>query len=295
MATPATIASMTRSDDDAARSVAVFFGLTFLLAWTLWLAAASIPADAAGVARGLLFLPGTFAPAMVALALTARRDDGGAALRALVDRLFLWRVPVRWYVFAAGYTIAIKLTAAAAHRVVEGAWPAFGDVPVVLMLAAVLVSTPFQAGEEIGWRGYALPRLARRAGLARASLLLGVVWAVWHLPLFLIADTTTTGQPFLPYLASVTGLSVALAFLWSRTRGSLLLVMLMHAAINNTKDIVPSAPVAPPALETGAFSLVAGATPMMWLTALVLWLVAAILLLRMRSVPASATLEPLTD
>ena len=54
------------------------------------------------------------------------------------------------------------------------------------MLAAVAVSTPWQAGEEIGWRGYLLPRLSGRVGLPAASLIVGVIWACWHLPFFFI-------------------------------------------------------------------------------------------------------------
>ena len=111
---------------------------------------------------------------------------------------------------------------------------------LVLMLAATIVSTPVQAGEEIGWRGYALPRLAARFGLAPASIVLGVIWAVWHLPFFVMPGGDTYRQSFPAYLTSVTALSVALSFLYWRTNGSLLMTMLMHAAINNTKDIVPA-------------------------------------------------------
>jgi membrane protease YdiL (CAAX protease family) len=132
-----------------------------------------------------------------------------------------------------------------------------------------------QAGEEIGWRGYALPRLAARLGLGRASVLLGVIWASWHLPLFFIAGTDTTGQSFPLYLLQVTGLSVAIGWLYGHTGGSLLLVMLMHSAVNNTKDIVPSA--VPGATDAWALSpsLVA------WLTVTLLWLCAGFFLFRM--------------
>jgi membrane protease YdiL (CAAX protease family) len=254
-----------------------FFILTYIVAWSAWSAASLTPA---AVPRALLFLLGTFAPGIVALTLTGRAE-GRRGVEALLRRLIDWDVPARWYVFAVSYMAAVKLTVAVLHRVITGAWPRFGDEPLWLMLAATFASTLMggQTGEELGWRGYALPRLAARFGLGGASVLLGVVWAAWHLPLFFIAETTTSSQSFPVYLLQVTAVSVVIAWLYARTRGSLLPVMLLHAAVNNTKDIVPSAE--PNATNPWALShsLVA------WLTVLVLWLCAGYFLLRMRRIP----------
>jgi membrane protease YdiL (CAAX protease family) len=136
-----------------------------------------------------------------------------------------------------------------------------------------------QAGEEIGWRGFALPRLAERVGLGGGSVLLGVLWAGWHLPLFFVPEADTFGQSFPLYLLQVTALSVAMAWLYAHTRGSLLPVMLMHAAVNNTKDIVPSAEINATHPWALSHSLVA------WLTVALLWLGAGYFLVRMRKLP----------
>jgi membrane protease YdiL (CAAX protease family) len=143
------------------------------------------------------------------------------------------------------------------------------------MLVAIIFSTPVQAGEEIGWRGYALPRLARSLGLGGASIVLGIIWACWHLPFFFIPGSDNAGQSFPVYLLAVTAISVAMAWLYWRTKGSLLLTMLMHAAINNTAGIVSS-----PASTTNPFALKTSLVA--WLTAAVLWLSAAYFLIRMR-------------
>jgi len=251
-----------------------FFLLSYAVTWMcfIWVAAARIP-PRSPLGAGLILL-GAFAPGLVALALTARAE-GGPGARALLGRVLRWRVAWPWYVFAVGYIPGIKLSVALVHRLATGAWPHFGTDPLHLIPAAIAFSTPFQAGEEVGWRGYALPRLATRLGLARASLVLGVIWAVWHLPQFFIREGDTYGQSFFVFTFQVVALSVAMAWLYARTGGSLLLVMLMHAAVNNAKDIVPSA--VPGADDT--FTL--NASPVAWLTVAFLWICAAWLLARM--------------
>jgi membrane protease YdiL (CAAX protease family) len=158
----------------------------------------------------------------------------------------------------------------------------FGGEQLLVMLFAVVLSTPFQAGEEIGWRAYALPRMSAHMGLGWASLVLGVVWACWHLPLFLIPGTPNAGESFPVYLLTVTPLSIAIAYLYWRTGAALLPVMVMHAAINNTKDIVPSV------LSAGAAPFFLGGSRIAWLSAAVLWIGAVYFMVRMRGVSTVA-------
>ena len=154
------------------------------------------------------------------------------------------------------------------------------------MLGATFLSTSVQAGEEIGWRGYALPGLARHMGLGASSIVLGVIWACWHLPFFFVPTADTYHQSFPIYLLQVTALSVAMAWLYWRTNGSLLLVMLMHAAVNNTKDIVPSGAIA----AASPFTL--DATPISWISATLLCASAVYFLFSMRSADAMRLRNP---
>jgi len=251
-----------------------FLVLTFAVTWICFTTVAALAIPAHAPLGALLLLLGAFAPGLVALWLTARAD-GSTSVRALLGRTLQWRVAAPWYLFAVGYIAAIKLAVALVHRMVSGAWPRFGDEPWYLIPAAIVVSTPFQAGEELGWRGYALPRLTRRFGLARASILLGLIWAGWHLPQFFIRESDTYGQSFVVFVLQVTALSVAMAWLYAHTNGSLLLVMLMHAAVNNSKDIVPSA------LPHGTNAFGLSASLVAWLTVTLLWICAAYFLARM--------------
>jgi uncharacterized protein len=116
--------------------------------------------------------------------------------------------------------------------------PAFGSVgphwsaipPMAQMLPMILLFAIFSGpvGEEIGWRGFALPQLLMRFSALNASLILGVVWAVWHLPLILVDDFTTYGA-LMPVFA-------AIVFTWvfQNASGSALLAILMHISHQNS-------------------------------------------------------------
>jgi membrane protease YdiL (CAAX protease family) len=257
-----------------AGSTLVFFALAFAVSWGCWipLAKSSVP-HPSPFASALAF-GGAMVPALVALALTWRAE-GAAGLRSILVRVLRWDMGARWYAFALAYMAAIKLTVALLHRLLTGSWPQFGATPLYVILFVIATSTPFQAGEEIGWRGYALPRLAARWGFGPASIGLGVVWALWHLPIFFIGGADKQGQSLVVYVLQVTALSVAVAFLYARTRGSLLLPMIMHAAVNNSKDIVPSASPGANDVFTLHASLVA------WLTVALVWMGAAVMLATM--------------
>ena len=261
--------------------IVLFFAATYIVSWSAFFGAAALSVAAAvpfasTPLSGAVYLFGVITPALVALALAAV-EGGRARTIALLRQVIQVPRNALWFVFAIGYIAAIKLIAALLYRLFAGAWPQFGDTRVLVLLIATIISTPAQSGEEIGWRGYALPRLAMRIGLARASVVLGVIWALWHLPFFLIPGTDKSGQSLPLYLLQVTAISIALAWLYWRTNQSLLIVMLMHAAVNNIKDIVPSAVNG----TTEAFAL--NASLIGWLTVVVLWICAAYLLIRMRN------------
>lgn len=265
------------------RSLLRFFLLTYALTWVCFISVVKMShaprptAPATAILSGSLLLLGTFAPALMALAVTAR-DEGRRGVRILLRRMIQWQVGWRWYLFAVAYMPAVKLSVALIYRLMTGAWPRFGTDSWYIIALAIIISTPVQAGEEIGWRGYALPRLAGRFGFARASLILGLIWACWHLPLFFVPGADKYGQSFPVWTLQVVALSVAITWLYAGAGGSLLLTMLMHSAVNQTVGIIPSANPNPGNPFTLSVSLV------MRLTAMFLWITAGYFLVRMRNV-----------
>jgi membrane protease YdiL (CAAX protease family) len=107
-----------------------------------------------------------------------------------------------------------------------------------VVLPATILSTVIIVGlfEEIGWRGFALPALQVRLGFLGAALVVGVAWALWHLPL-LISDPTRQ-RPAAQFVILVVAQSVVFAYVYGRTRGSLPVVILLHACINSGVQLV---------------------------------------------------------
>jgi membrane protease YdiL (CAAX protease family) len=263
---------MEKSDHGA--SLVTFFALTFAITWACFTAAGFlVPAGA----QWPLLIIGAFAPSLVAVLLTAKRE-GKPGVKALLSRLGEWHVGLRWYAFALFYMAAIKIAVALIYRAATGGWPTFGSGYGIGIVVTSIVAAIFGGplGEDIGWRGYAIPRLADGMGKARASVVLGFIWACWHLPVFFIPGMDQSGQSLPVYVLQVTALSVAMAWLYWHARGSLLLAVLMHTAINQSKDIVPSRVTGG---TTNPWEL--SHSPVAWLTVLLLGLCAMYFLIRM--------------
>lgn len=256
-------------------SLQTFFILTLALTWGV-----SALVYFGGIPT-LILIPGAFSPSLVALALTVW-NSAMPGVKSLLRGFLVWRVGVQWYLFALFYMAAIVLAVAIEFVLTGSSRPLFNSHQWIVLVSATLARGGWRvfvrASEEIGWRGYALPRLAERFGLGRASLILGPLWAVWHLPLFLTPMSESYHQSFPQYVLEVTAISVAFAWLYSNTRCSLLLVTLMHSTMDETLFIAQS--VLPPSRPLAS----AFAFPMdkSWFVVGFLWIFAGYLLAQMR-------------
>jgi uncharacterized protein len=198
-----------------------FFVLAYVFSWWPW------PLNALGLSPGAIVGFGPFFAAVVVLALTG----GKTAVMILLRRMVRWRVAPLWYAAALLLPVAIALGATVLNVVLGarppssaelGAWPSL--IPTYFLL--LLIPGIGGAWEEPGWRGYALPKLQVGRSALVASLILGVVWAFWHLPLMVAG--------LIPWsdLAYVSVQSVVYAWLFNNTNGSVLLVMVFHTMNN---------------------------------------------------------------
>ena len=209
-----------------------FFVLTYALAWILWLPLLVL-GDATPAPLGLVLgILGSAIPSLLGIVLTAM-VLGRAALRKLLGRLLIWRVNPTWYLVVVLLPAAFAGGTIALNALVGD--PAI-SVDVVLLSAVITLAFmifPGSAmGEEIGWRGYALPRLQTRMSALSASLILGVIWSFYHLPLFFAGSAFRSPSILVPFIISTIALSVILTWVYNSTGGSLLLVILLHATAN---------------------------------------------------------------
>jgi membrane protease YdiL (CAAX protease family) len=223
---------------------------------------------------------GAISPGLVAICITAK-TQGAEGVKLLITQISFKKTGVLWYIFAITFFALIKGLAALVFFLIYNSWPQFGTTSGYVMLAGIAISMWAQAGEEIGWRGYALPLMSKQFGLARSGVLLGIIWGLWHLPLFYFEAADTFHQSFPLYLLQVTGISVVMTWLFWKVNGNLLPLMVFHAAINNSKDIVPSASKA----SASPFTL--NASPIGWISAAVIWVIACYLIYAMTRKPAA--------
>lgn len=172
----------------------------------------------------------TFVPMIVGLFM-AGVTGGRDALKSIGASIIRWDVNPAWYIAAIGTPFVVQFVSVLLNPLFGSAAPAWSNIPPlmeVMPMVALYAVFSGPLGEEIGWRGFALPRLLESHSALAASLILGSVWAIWHLPLYLVGDFSFYGA-FMPVIA-------AIVFTWvfQNSKGSVLLAILMHVSHQNS-------------------------------------------------------------
>ncbi|HET6989200.1 MAG TPA: type II CAAX endopeptidase family protein [Kribbella sp.] len=211
--------------------LAVFFSLTYVAAWLLWAPLVIFRDSMPGGVGFILALLGTLVPSTVAVVLVGKLH-GKPGVRRLFGRLLMGRVGIRWYV-ALALVPMIGLLALGLSVLLGGSTEEMNTTVIAVLVGLVFSIFPGSAmGEELGWRGFALPGLQAKHSALSASLLIGPVWGLWHLPLWLTGRESHPISLFPVFVVSVITLSVLCTWMYNGTGGSLLLVVLLHATAN---------------------------------------------------------------
>jgi membrane protease YdiL (CAAX protease family) len=243
----------TRSD----RSLLDFVLATFIWSWAFFIPVALSFTGLAQIpsVRNAFLLTGVFGPSLSSWALTYKRY-GKEGLARMLQRGFAVRLSPLVYLFV----ILVPLTVAALGSYLTGDLTPRFEFLNLLGITVLYFFLGGSFGEEFGWRGFALPRLLDRFGPISASLILGVIWGFWHLPLFNVTGTSQSVTPFWLFLIYTSALAVQYTWVFISTRGNLFACLLFHTFTNITVEIFPLADDVPDKriyYETGLNVLIA--------------------------------------
>jgi len=191
---------------------ASYFILTFLISWlgaSLVVAPKLFNGEPIPKMDGILMFPIMLVGPVAASIILTALCGGKAALRALLERILRWRVPIKWYFISLAIPPCLILTTLLVLKyfVSPAFTPNFFPIGLLFGIPAGLL-------EEIGWTGFALPKLRLRQNIMRAGILIGLFWGMWHLPVIdFLGAASPHGQYLLPFLVSFIAILVAIRLL----------------------------------------------------------------------------------
>jgi CAAX protease family protein len=187
--------------------------------------------------------------------------EGREGVDRLLRRFVLWRVGLRWYLFA---LVGIPVLVVFSVVIMPGALESFQGLAALALplpmlgLFAYIFFFGGALGEEPGWRGFALPRLQSLHGPLVASLILGPLWGLWHLPLFWTPWNELTALNVVVYVLAITCLTIMYTWAFNNTKGSVLIAILIHATFNWTTVAVAPLFTAPILTDHGLLPFLSG-------------------------------------
>lgn len=231
------------------RPLLAFFTLTILASWTAWIPLVlseqgmgvldfTIPGDEGGQMLGML--PGAYLGPIGSALLVTYLCDGRAGLRRWAGRLFRWRVGWLWY---PGVLLGVPAVIILSVMVFTGGAVNAPTTALLMVYVPGMIGQMLTTGlaEEPGWRDFATPRMQRLTGPLPTVLVIGVVWGVWHLPLFLTAWGGWGDMPWwrpVEFVAFCIVFNVVMTWVFNKTRESLPIAMLLHCGVNNFSSIL---------------------------------------------------------
>jgi membrane protease YdiL (CAAX protease family) len=216
-----------------------FFVLCFAITWgigALFLALPDLMARVFGEMslENPLFVLAVWGPTLSGFIVTAA-TEGREGVRRLLGRILPGRAGFQWYLFTLFAfpvcSVAINLVAGRPIGLLT-----LSTNALLSFLLMIVITGPL--GEEYGWRGFALPRLLRSFSPLVASLILGFIWGLWHLPTFLFSELPQGGVSLPLFVLGALSLSVIITWMYLHVKGSVLFSVLLHFAVNFSLSLI---------------------------------------------------------
>ncbi len=220
----------------AQRPFLFFLIFTFSISWVTGFPTVFVP----GKFEGLSYLS-NFGPALGAL-IVVGIVEGSDGIKRLIRSLFQWRVKFIWYLVVLLGPALTMVTAVTIHYAFTGIGLAqslmewFSAFPqhLFMVISVFIFMMVGIWGEEVGWRGFALPKLQEKYHPLLASLIVGAIWAVWHLPAFFIEGSQQAQQGMTFFFLATLGYSILYSWIYNGSRESLFMIWLLHSMNNAT-------------------------------------------------------------
>lgn len=250
----------------------VFFGVTYAITWSFLLLAIAFDVNFQSVEGVVLQLLALLGPGAAGIAFVYLVYDERGRTDFWTRITHPQRVGIRWLIVILSVPLGVTVLAGVVGLLLGGSGPAwgegvsqFGANPLAILPALFFATLP-PILEELGWRGYALDRLQLQWSALSASVILGVVWSLWHLPLFFIEGSyqhdavgfATTG--FWLFMTGIVALSAAFTWVYNNTERSILGIVVFHGWVNFTAEVV----VVPDVPYYALWFVLAGAIVAIW-------------------------------
>ena len=223
---------------------AFYITLAFSISWLGW--TILILTDTAPGFFNPWKLLAAFGPSLAGLFVITVHSGKPGLRKVWQDLIGFGKPKWYWYLFSLAGPPLIMLAALWIHMALGGTGLAFNDPAEIYRVIPVFLLVLFFSvlGEEIGWRGFALPWLHKRFNALQSSLILGFIWSLWHLPLFWIPGDFHQQLPLLWFLIQTVLITILYTWIYNATDGSLLIILLLHAASNTAFGVLPMLPEA---------------------------------------------------
>jgi len=215
------------------RNTLLFFVISYAWTWLLWLPSVLSPTGYSDPLLFIMFIGGAYGPFVGSFSMTFL-DEGMEGVKNLGRRFWNLKTSRLWLLislvlfpilYGASFIIAF---------LVEGTVPVLVWLSDPSMLLYIVAISFFGGGfaEEFGWRGYALPRLQAKWNALISSLILGLIWAFWHFPVWYIEGDSHQGSPFFLFALTIVFLSILFTWVYNNAEGSILAAVALHTTYN---------------------------------------------------------------
>ena len=220
----------------------IFLLITIIWSWTFWLIGLNLLVNGINqesIGKFLIFFfTGVYGPSISAI-VTTIIFEGFEGVSNLLKKLFIWNVPFKNYLYIIILPIIFVIIGIGLYNIFIGDIGSF-DLMAFLSIPTILWAGFYAGplGEELGWRGFLLPELQKKHTNLKSAIIIGVIWFIWHIPLWwapfgtLVSGESISFLPVITYFLMLICLSIIITWLVINSKGSVLVALLFHLSIN---------------------------------------------------------------